>query len=231
MMGARGTGGDFRLRNAWVIAGCYALSAVVVFVVGVAGGAVAPSAASTLVLVLVAAHGAVMLALTVGFLRYWDVGWLELGVRRPTSRLWHVVWQVPLVLVGLVVLQELTFSVFHLGGVDDPTQATSHLGAAGSGTQAVASVLGIVILAPLWEELFFRGYLQEALRRRWNTPVAIIVSGLAFGLVHLTPLLAIYHCALGMVLGWLRSFHGNVWAGLILHMVVNGLVTAATLAA
>ena len=49
---------------------------------------------------------------------------------------------------------------------------------------AVAAVLMIVVLAPVAEELFFRGFLFAGLRTRWSLWPAAITSGLIFGLVH-----------------------------------------------
>lgn len=49
-------------------------------------------------------------------------------------------------------------------------------------------ILGIVIpllIAGLPEELFFRGMLQTRLEKLWNTPIAILVSGLLFTAWHL----------------------------------------------
>jgi uncharacterized protein len=43
----------------------------------------------------------------------------------------------------------------------------------------------VCLLAPLAEEFFFRGFLLRVLRERTDVPIAVIVTGLAFGLVHL----------------------------------------------
>jgi membrane protease YdiL (CAAX protease family) len=43
----------------------------------------------------------------------------------------------------------------------------------------------VIVAAPLGEELFFRGFLYQGLRRRFPVWPAAIVSGILFGLVHL----------------------------------------------
>jgi hypothetical protein len=46
-------------------------------------------------------------------------------------------------------------------------------------------VLPAMILTPIGEEILFRGVIQQSFAMRWNLPVATIVNGLAFGLIHL----------------------------------------------
>lgn len=46
------------------------------------------------------------------------------------------------------------------------------------------SIIGIVIVAPIAEELIFRGILFNFLRKRMKLPYAIIISSIAFGILH-----------------------------------------------
>ncbi|MBR7115136.1 MAG: CPBP family intramembrane metalloprotease, partial [Alistipes sp.] len=48
-------------------------------------------------------------------------------------------------------------------------------------------LLSAVVLAPLFEEVVFRGYVAGSLRRSYGALVAWIGSAIAFGLVHLIP--------------------------------------------
>src|SRR5690606_9593580 len=53
---------------------------------------------------------------------------------------------------------------------------------------AVAHALRLaLVLLPsaLWEELLARGYLFSTLRERWGSPVALVVTSVGFGLLHL----------------------------------------------
>jgi membrane protease YdiL (CAAX protease family) len=43
----------------------------------------------------------------------------------------------------------------------------------------------VVVAAPIGEELFFRGFLYQGLRRRFSVWPAAVLSGIFFGLVHL----------------------------------------------
>jgi membrane protease YdiL (CAAX protease family) len=93
---------------------------------------------------------------------------------------------------------------------------------------AVAAVLMIVLLAPVAEELFFRGFLFAGLRTRWSLWPAAITSGLIFGLVHApTGITTVVPLAtLGFALCWLYDRTGSLWPCVIAHMINNGLALA-----
>ena len=93
---------------------------------------------------------------------------------------------------------------------------------------AVAAVLMIVLLAPVAEELFFRGFVFAGLRTRWSLWPAAITSGLIFGLVHApTGITTVVPLAtLGLALCWLYDRTGSLWPCVIAHMINNGLALA-----
>src|SRR5436190_3471992 len=49
---------------------------------------------------------------------------------------------------------------------------------------AVAAVLSVVVIAPIAEEIFFRGFFFAGLQTRWSLWPSALVSGAVFGLVH-----------------------------------------------
>ena len=84
------------------------------------------------------------------------------------------------------------------------------------------------LLAPLVEELFFRGYLFSVLASRLGPVAAMFATGTLFGLAHfavvppkILPVLAL----LGVALGWLRHQTGSVVPGIAVHAFVNSLAS------
>lgn len=81
----------------------------------------------------------------------------------------------------------------------------------------------LVILAPVAEEMIFRGYLYGKLRKALPVWVAMLLTSIVFGLVHGQWNVAIDVFALSMVLCSLREITGNIWAGMLLHLLKNGV--------
>lgn len=48
--------------------------------------------------------------------------------------------------------------------------------------------VGVIVIAPVVEELFFRGLLLGAMRGRWGTVIAVAGSAVVFGATHFQPL-------------------------------------------
>ena len=93
-----------------------------------------------------------------------------------------------------------------------------------------ALVVGLALLAglaPLVEELVFRGLLYGWLAGRWGPGIAVIGSSLAFAAAHVELAHVILVLPLGLVFGWLRWRSGSLWPSLVAHMANNGLAVAA----
>jgi len=87
----------------------------------------------------------------------------------------------------------------------------------------------IALVAPLVEELVFRGFLAEALRPRGKW-AALVVSSAAFSVAHLRFAQFRYYVALGLVLGGLYWRRGLV-ASVAAHASFNGMLVVAAVAA
>ena len=79
------------------------------------------------------------------------------------------------------------------------------------------------VLAPLFEELLFRGVLLPVVGARWGVAAGIGVSALVFALAHLSLSEAPPLLALGLGLGWLRWSTGRLLSTVVMHGLWNGL--------
>ncbi len=81
----------------------------------------------------------------------------------------------------------------------------------------------VVLIAPLGEELLFRGFLQQFLEKHWKDITrAILVTALLFAMIHMNPYWFIQIYFLGILLGFLAWKTGSVLPPLILHGMNNG---------
>jgi membrane protease YdiL (CAAX protease family) len=116
-----------------------------------------------------------------------------------------------------------------LGAVGFEPEAQSLAAALGSQAGWVRAVVLTFVLAvaPLTEELLFRGWLQPLLRQRFGPQRAMVAQAVLFGAVHTDRLWAIPPLVLiGFTCGWLRERSGSVLPGWLLHVLNNGVAAS-----
>ena len=91
----------------------------------------------------------------------------------------------------------------------------------------IAIVVTTVLIAPIIEEMLFRGYFQKVLEDVWqDVTKAILVTGIFFAFVHLNPYWIVQIYLLGVVLGYLAWRTNSIIPSLILHGLNNGFAVA-----
>ena len=98
-----------------------------------------------------------------------------------------------------------------------------------SGLQWLAIGLTIVVLAPLTEELVFRGLLLPALATQLKKPIsAVLLCGFLFAAIHPQgPLIWPALMTPGAASAYLRYYTGSLVPCFVLHMVHNGVIFMA----
>ncbi len=92
-----------------------------------------------------------------------------------------------------------------------------------SGGERAVAFIATVVIAPVVEEVIFRGWLYGRLRTRLSGLVATLAVSVLFGLVHLQWNVGVNVFALSVVLCGLREVTGTIWAGILAHMIKNGV--------
>ena len=142
-----------------------------------------------------------------------------LGLRRPSS--WGLAaGLIVLVLIGVFALSAVLSPLLQPGQEQGLVPKTWHPDRA---APFVANFLVVAVLAPIVEEITFRG-LGYKLIEPFGKWTAILVVGLLFGLAHglveALPILA----AFGAGLAYVRMRTGSVYPGMIVHSAFNSLV-------
>ncbi|MBN8526517.1 MAG: CPBP family intramembrane metalloprotease [Planctomycetes bacterium] len=108
-----------------------------------------------------------------------------------------------------------------LGIADDASLTEVFLS---SGFPVWAAVLSIVVQPAIIEELGFRGIVQGRLTGVVGAREAVVISALAFGIIHMAWFSTPYLVLLGLVLGWLRVASGSLLPCMLLHALHNAVV-------
>jgi membrane protease YdiL (CAAX protease family) len=82
----------------------------------------------------------------------------------------------------------------------------------------------VAVVAPIVEELIFRGLILKGFRRNYNPLKAVFMSALLFALFHLNLWQFPATFVLGLLLGWIMIRTNNILLAIIGHSINNLLV-------
>lgn len=165
--------------------------------------------------------GLALLAAAISVLRFGKTaGWL-LGFRRASVEWWLGA------MVGMVVLSFLLAAIAaplleRLTGLPAKMSTTDIVAQLLTSTWlALAATLVISVLAPVVEEVIFRGVIYGWLIGRFSRWTAIIGSAIPFGIAHGEPVHMLTAGILGLWLGFVRWRCGSIWPCIFAHIVNN----------
>ena len=183
-------------------------------------------------IVLTTAAALVILGVLLLWLSTYHKGWLGV-MRLPERGTWRkevgsgVLFALGLYPVMVIVVGGLlTYLLQTISGeqVEAPEQVGEHLPAIGT----ALTIVYAIVIAPIGEELFFRGVLFRSLRDRHGFWVGAMGSAVGFALIHYIPgsavdaaLLMIVMFFTGLALCFLYERRGTIVAPLAAHMMFN----------
>jgi len=85
----------------------------------------------------------------------------------------------------------------------------------------VFSFISMVIVAPIFEELIFRGIMLDGLLKKYSPKKSILISSILFGLVHLNPWQFIGALIIGVFIGWVYYHSKSISLAIIIHAANN----------
>ncbi len=160
--------------------------------------------------------------------------WADLGFRRTTVA--SIAWMFPLAIGVLVIVTAVAWAQEQLFGLVPPDDSGLPLKEGNLNAGAIlAAALVAVVLAPIFEELFFRGVLFQYLRSRYLLVArglfeAVVISALAFACLHLgASILPIF--PVGIILALVMHRTNSLWPAIALHFFYNGMILGISLIA
>ncbi len=149
---------------------------------------------------------------------------VALGLRAPTSR------DLGIALVGTVAMYAATLLVanvqFAITHQKPEETSVALFASAHDPTLAIAFAVLAIAIAPVVEELVFRGFLFNALLRYLPAGTAAVISGIAFGAFHLSPSALIPLACSGIVLAFVYYRSGSLVASMVTHALFNAVNVA-----
>jgi membrane protease YdiL (CAAX protease family) len=152
----------------------------------------------------------------------------DFGLLRP-PRIGRAIGLLIATWVGFYALSALWVGLLDL---NETQELPDRLGADNSTLNLLAVVVLITVIAPLGEELFFRGYFFGSLRNWRGVWPAALLTGVIFGLIHVGSAPAGFLVPLavfGVGLCLLYHYGGSLYPCIALHALNNSIALGATL--
>ena len=136
---------------------------------------------------------------------------------------------IPVVVTIIDWILVIIYGVVFLGLFGEPSVYTDLGTTWESGWIDVALLMiAVAIVTPIAEELMFRGYILDSIRRIHGDWPAIIGSAILFGLVHINPFLVGQAFIGGVIYGWIRIRTGSLLPSIACHMMWNIMALSVT---
>ena len=127
----------------------------------------------------------------------------------------------PLLALGMILNIAVSFFMQVLplpqSWMESYAESTSVL----SGGNIIMQWVSSILIAPVMEEMIFRGFVYTRLKRGIPIWLAAILSALLFGAMHGNLLWSAYTCLFGVLLVWCFERYGSLAASILLHMAFN----------
>lgn len=147
----------------------------------------------------------------------------DIGLHRLPS--WMDIWMAPAGFIVYLLLSAvfIYIAMALLPGFDVGEAQETGFSQLNLRYEYILAFFTLVVVAPIAEEVLFRGYLFGRLQKFVPVWIAILVTSVLFGLVHGAWNVAIDTFALSIVMCVLRVSTGSLWAPILLHMTKNGI--------
>ena len=145
------------------------------------------------------------------------------------KRALFLILAIPIVVTIIDFLLTMIYAITWIGIFGEPSSNTDLGTNWGSSSIDIAFLfLSVAIVTPIAEELFFRGYVLDAINRKHGDWTAIIWSAMLFGLVHVDPFTMGQAFMGGIIYGWIRMRTGSLLPAIACHMMWNMLALVVT---
>ena len=173
-------------------------------------------------------HSVAVIGFVIMMVKKRAYSWNDLGFRKPKRNLWNLVWQLPIILIVLLIVQGILFALLNT----EPSSQSNTVDDIAQKVPVYAALLvcfSVAIIGPVWEEVVFRGIIHNYLTSKMKVVYAALLSSAIFAIVHVAPILFPYLFAMGLAWAWLYHRYNSLWAPIIGHVFINMLATVTVI--
>ncbi len=212
---------------AWTLADTWLGLALIILIIAgfLLGTSLLEPSRSTSIFVVAVFEFLLLIPIAVIFL-WRKVSWMELGLQRFDGKTLAIGCGLLMAVYFLVLVNNLIMVALGI-----TTQADVVFELLGEIESPLLFAFVTAFVAPLTEELFFRGFLFKGFRQRYGWVNALLLSSFIFALFHGQVATLIPTFLLGALFAYLYQQTDSVFPGMILHFLVNAVGACVLLAA
>lgn len=90
-----------------------------------------------------------------------------------------------------------------------------------AGEKSIFGVVCVVVLIPIFEEIFFRGLVFNELRKNISLLLSIVIQALIFALAHGNVKQGVYTFLLGVITAAAYTWTKSIWSNIAIHITFN----------
>jgi len=159
-------------------------------------------------------------------LRPHNLSWRAVGFNTFQNSYWKsiILWTATLIVISILIIIFMEL----LGGTTENTKTESLQNNMGIWSILIAFV-SAAIISPIYEEIFYRGFLYRWFRVKWGVPAGILLSSFVFMLVHIPTYNTLpINFLSGVIFSWTYEKTKSIYPGMIIHAVFNGIAVVLT---
>lgn len=152
--------------------------------------------------------------------------WGEVGLCRFSKNYWKSIffWTFILIVISCLIL--ILMDLLHIGVENTKTESLQR-----NKTWFTFSIafISAAIISPIYEEIFYRGFLYKWIKLRWGVRNGLLLSSIVFTIVHIPTYNTLpVNFISGVVFAWTYEKSGSIIPGIIIHSVLNGIAVILT---
>lgn len=156
-----------------------------------------------------------------------NLSWKEVGLQRFPKSYWGPTIGWTIVLITSTILISFVFELLFQIGTDN--SKTESLQTRLSSINFFIAFVSAAVISPIYEEIFYRGFLYRWFRSKYGLFTGMFVSSFIFMIVHIPTFNTLpYTFLAGLIFAWTYEKTNSVYPAIFIHALFNGLSVILT---
>ncbi|GAE26940.1 CAAX amino terminal protease family protein [Halalkalibacter wakoensis JCM 9140] len=151
-----------------------------------------------------------------------NLSWKEVGLKGFSPSYWKsiFVWTFAIIPIALVMVMVMELFL----GIGSENSKTESLQSRMTPLNFLIGFVSAAIISPIYEEIFYRGFLYRFLRSKYGIAISMLASSFIFMIVHIpTYNTLLLNFVSGLIFAWTYEKTGSIVPAMIIHGVTNGI--------